>query len=216
MTKKEVYKIWSPSNLKWSNWVRPVPFVDLDKNNKILEIVDYNFPSIYYIDKYLKDMAIIIDINGVDSIKEGISLSRIGYQPIPIFNGTNPSLNVKSNVDNLAIGPYLIWGATELSKINLGEYANPVFLLDNNRLNRYRINRNIFDNSWDVYPQDLPSSKYFLNNGITKILVRGNEISKDLKKILYRYQLDNMKIYFTNGYDIPREIKIGKVKIENS
>lgn len=216
MTKKEVYKIWAPSNLKWSNWVRPVPFVDLDKNNKILEIVDYNFPSIYYIDKYLKDMAIIIDINGVDSIKEGISLSRIGYQPIPIFNGTNPSLNVKSNVDNLAIGPYLISGATELSKINLGEYANPVFLLDNNRLNRYRINRNIFDNSWDVYPQDLPSSKYFLNNGITKILVRGNGISKDLKKILYRYQLDNMKIYFTNGYDIPREIKIGKVKIENS
>ena len=51
MTKKEVYKIWAPSKLKWSNWVRPVPFVDLDKNNKILEIVDYNFPSIYYIDK---------------------------------------------------------------------------------------------------------------------------------------------------------------------
>ena len=184
MTNKEVYKIWAPYHKKWTNWVRPVPFIYLDES--INEFIDYNISHINYLSKILDNTAIIIDINGIDSIKEGIELAKIGYRPIPIFNGTS-SNNALATTNNKVIEPLLIWGALELKKIKLKDNALPVFLLDDNRINRYKINRGIFDNSWDVYYQDLPSSKYFLNNNIDKILVRANKINKDLNKILYDY-----------------------------
>ena len=212
MTNKEVYKIWAPYHKKWTNWVRPVPFIYLDES--INEFIDYNISHINYLSKILDNTAIIIDINGIDSIKEGIELAKIGYRPIPIFNGTS-SNNALSTTNNKVIEPLLIWGALELKKIKLKDNALPVFLLDDNRLNRYKINRGIFDNSWDVYYQDLPSSKYFLNNNIDKILVRANKINKDLNKILYDYQKNNLKILFTNGFEPIKEIKIKKIKYIN-
>ena len=27
MNAKEVYKLWAPFNKKWTDWVRPVPFI---------------------------------------------------------------------------------------------------------------------------------------------------------------------------------------------
>ena len=54
--------------------------------------------------------------------------------------------------------------------------------------------------------------KYFKDNGINKIIVRGLKLEKDLKKILYKYQKENIKIYFTNGYDEIKEIKLKKPK----
>ena len=212
MTNKEIYKKWAPYNIKWSSWVRPVPFIYLDE--KINEFIDYTLLHINYLNKALDNTAIIIDINGIDSIKEGIELSKISYRPIPIFNGTS-SNNALSTTDNKLIEPLLVWGALELQKIKLKDDALPIFLLDENRLNRYKINRGVFDNSWDIYYQDLPSSKYFLNNGIDKILVRANKINKDLNKILYDYQKNNIKILFTNGFEPIKEIKIKKIKYIN-
>lgn len=212
MTNKEVYKIWAPCNIKWCSWVRPVPFIYLDE--KINEFIDYTIPTINYLNKALDNTAIIIDINGIDSIKEGIELSKIGYRPIPIFNGTS-SNNASSTTNNKLIEPLLVWGALELQKIKLKDDALPVFLLDENRLNRYKIDSSVFDNSWDVYYQDLPSSKYFLNNCIDKILVRANKINKDLSKILFDYQKNNIKIFFTNGFEPIKEIKIKKIKYIN-
>lgn len=210
MTNKEIYKKWAPYNIKWSSWVRPVPFIYLDE--KIDEFIDFKIPHINYLNEVLPNTAIIIDIDGVDSIKEGIALNKIGYCPIPIFNGTSSNKAV-STTNNKVIEPLLVWGAFELKKIN--DEALPVFLLDENRLNRYKTDRGVFDNSWDIYYQDLPSSKYFLNNGIDKILVRANKINKDLNKILYDYQKNNIKILFTNGFEPIKEIKIKKIKYIN-
>ena len=124
-------------------------------------------------------------------------------------------MGTMSTTNNAIIEPFLIWGASELKKIPLEKDAPPVFLLDSNRLCRYKENRFVFDNSWDVYPQDLPSAEYFLKNGITKMIVIGNDIAKDLKKILYRFQTKNLQILFTNGYENPKAIKIKKVKIDD-
>lgn len=212
MTGKEVYKKWAPTGKRWVDWVRPVPFIGIDTPYQVHEFIDDSIPKIFYINNLSKDTAIIIDIEGVDSIKEGIALAHLGYRPIPIFNGTNPSIGVSSTTNNAMIEPLLVWGALELEKIVLEEDAPPVFLLDRNRLNRYKIDPSIFDNSWDIYPQDIPSPDYFLQNGITKIVVRGNQLSRDLKKVLYPYQKKNIKILFTNGYEEAREIKIKKIK----
>ena len=47
------------------------------------------------------------------------------------------------------------------------------------------------------------------------MIVIGNDIAKDLKKILYRFQTKNLQILFTNGYENPKAIKIKKVKIDD-
>ena len=213
MTNKEIYKIWAPDKKRWVDWVRPVPFINIDDSSSRKEFIDYRIPSINYLKEVLNDTALIIDIPGIDSIKEGIALAKLGYRPIPIFNGTDPPIGTISTTNNQIIKPLLIWGAFELKNIKLKNDAPPVFLLDQNRLNRYKINNGIFDNSWDIYDGDLPSPKYLLENGINKIIVRSNFQAKDLQKILYKWQKNNIKIFFTNGYEEPKEVKLKKFNI---
>lgn len=213
MTNKEIYKIWAPDKKRWVDWVRPVPFINIDDSSSRKEFIDYRIPSINYLKEVLNDTALVIDIVGTDSIKEGIALAKLGYRPIPIFNGTDPPIGTISTTNNQIIKPLLIWGAFELKNIKLKNDAPPVFLLDQNRLNRYKINNGIFDNSWDIYDGDLPSPKYLLENGINKIIVRSNFQAKDLRKILYKWQKNNIKIFFTNGYEEPKELKLKKFNI---
>ena len=213
MTGKEVYKIWAPFDAKWTDWVRPVPFVQIDDEDfKVYINGNFDVPKINYINKLKKDTAIIVDLPKHYSINEGIALAKIGYRPIPVFNGTAETKGAKATVDNHAVETGLIWGGIELQKIELDKNAPPVFLTDSNRLNRYKLDISIFDNSWDLYHQDLPSAEYFLKNGINKIIVRGNRFNRDLNKILYRHQEKGMKIYFTEGYENPEEIKLKKIK----
>ena len=212
MDRKEIYKIWAPRDCKWSAWVRPVPFVGIDSSYQNHEWIDYTIPTIRYLSGYQSDTVIILDIDGIDSIKEGIALAKLGYCPVPIFNGTNPPQGTKGTTDNQRIEPVLVWGAQELQKIKRVNHAAPVFLLDANRLNRYKVNPSIFDNSWDIYPQDMPTAEYFLKNDINKIIVRAEKIQRDLSKILYKFQKRGIKVLFTDGYEEPKIIKIKKVK----
>ena len=214
MLGKEIYKIWAPYGCKWVEWVRPVPFVGMNIDKEINEFIDYGISDIKYIDNLINDTAIIVDIVGVDSIKEGISLARFGYRPIPLFNGNIPMIGSAATTNNNILEVLLIWGANELKKIKLDNNALPVFLLDVNRLNRYKINASVFDNSWDIYPHDMPSGDYLIENGISKIIVRSDCIQKDLNKILYNYQKKGIEIFITNGLDIKR-INIKKVKDKN-
>ena len=213
MNAKEVYKVWARPSI-WSGWVRPVPFIDVDKDYKPDAILDFTIPEIYYVDSYQQNEAIFIDIDGPSSIKEGIALAQKGYRPIPIFNGTNPLPQSDTNVDNRLLMPYLIYGAEKLKSIAISEDASPVFLLDSNRLNRYRTNRSLFDASWDIYPQDIPSCKFLQSHQISKIIIRGTKVSKDLEKVLYPYQQKGMKIFFTNGFEKPVPIQLKKPRKE--
>lgn len=211
MTGKEVFKIWAPEGVKWVDWVRPVPFISINDNFKNYEVCDFTIPKISYMKKeLLDDTAIFIDLPSYNSIKEGLALVKLGYRPIPIYNGTNGQKGAMSIIDNNSIEMALIWGALELNKINVSDNAPPVFLLDSNRTNRARINVSVFDNSWDIYDQDVPPAEYFLKNGINKIIIRGDSIQKDLSKILYNFQKKKIKILFTNGYEEPKEIIIKK------
>ena len=165
MLGKDIYKCWYKENNKWCKWIKPTLFVDLD--NQILKnVVDYEIPHIYYIDKLRDDTAIIIDEDGDTSIKEGLALMNFGYILVPLFNSPYPLPNSKSLVSNLSIATLLIWGGTILKDKTVSDVAPPVFLLDKNRLNRYHKDKSIFDNSYDIYSQDLQSSNYFKNIGI--------------------------------------------------
>ena len=56
----------------------------------------------------------------------------------------------------------------------------------------------------------MPSADYFINNGIHKIVVIGDRLSRDLKKILYGYQKKKIEIYLQKGYAEPKKVRVHK------
>jgi len=224
MTGKEAFEIWAPTGARWTDWVRPVHFIApgeaatpnfSDTPTAPRVVMNPSIPDIYYISEPQTDAAIILDLPGYEGIKEGLALARLGWRPIPLYNGTNGQPGAMTLVDNQAIDIALVWGAEELSKIELPNDAPPAFLLDSNRTNRHKMNVSVFDNSWDIYEQDMPSAAYFPENGITEIIVRGQSIQRDLRRILYKYQKKGLQIFFTDGYENAKEVSIKKPLLKN-
>lgn len=208
MPGKEIFRRWAPVGKKWVDWVRPVPFVEINEYSKRYSISNFTIPTITFLDGNDTDAAFIVDLPGAESVKTGIALAKAGYRPIPIFNGTIEQQGARATVDNQSVGIALMWGASELSKIEISDDALPAFLTDSNRMHRFKMEESLFDNSWDVYPQDIPSAEYLLNNGIHKIIIIGESLSKDLKKILYDFQKKKIQIYLTKGYEAPKKVTI--------
>lgn len=215
MTGKDIFKNWAPVGARWTDWVRPVSFVSIKDTCKTGITCNFTIPTINYISKLPANMAIIVDLPGYDSINEGLALAQIGFRPIPLFNGTNEQEGAMALVDNHVIENALIWGASELTKIEIRPDALPAFLLDSNRTHRFKMNVSIFDNSWDLYDQDIPSAEYFLNHGIHNMIVRSEKIQLDVAKILYKFSRKGIKILFTKGYEMPKEVKVKKPSKRN-
>ena len=208
MTNREAFEIWAPKGCRWAPWVRPVPFI-MKHTGEINQIMNYEIPAIDYLNEMQTDTAIFLDLPGYESIKEGLSLAELGWRPIPLYNGTNEQQGAAPLIENHGIERALIWGAHKLKNIEIKKDAPPVFLLDSNRMHRFKPHDSYFDNSWDIYSQDIPSAKYFLNNGIYKIIVRGETINEDMAKILFEFQQKTeITILFTQGYETPQEVLI--------
>lgn len=215
MTVKEIYQIWAPPGKKWVDWVRPVPFAVIGEHSRQYGFAELTIPRIKPLPQAYADAAIIVDLPGSESVEEGIALAGIGYRPIPIFNGTIEQAGARATVDNHSVGVALCRGAEKLLVTDIRDDALPAFLTDSNRMNRFKMEEGLFDNSWDVYPQDLPTAEYFLNQGIHKIIVVSDEISKDLKKILYEFQKKKIDIYLTRRYDVINKVRIHKTFYKN-
>lgn len=194
LTGKAIYQTWAPSGKKWVDWVRPVPFIELHTQKKGYCVSELYIPEQIKVPQADGKTAIIVDLPGTDSIEMGLALAKKGYRPIPIYNGVEEQQGARATTDNQSIDVALFYGAKELEQISIPEEAPPVFLLDTNRLQRYKIDDSIFDNSWDVYPQDMPSAKYFKAQGIENILVIGDGGARDLKKILRNFKKKGLRI----------------------
>jgi hypothetical protein len=210
----DVYKAFVPKENKWSNWVRPVPFINIGMGKKNYS---YNFKEQHVFHSndenmklFLKDTAVIVDMPGASSINAGMNLVREGFRPIPIYNGIIEEENSKSVVDNQTVSAGLLWMAKELFNINISDDAMPAFLLDSNRLLQYKSKISVYDNSWDVYRQDMPSAEYLKNNSVKRILLISERISGDLRKILLNYRKAGIDIYLKNIYEEPKKIKVRK------
>jgi len=208
ITAVNTFKAWAPTGAMWTDWVRPVLFAAYDFSRSANAVVNLAIPDIPYMSRLNTDTAIILDLPGYDSIKEALGLAQFGWRPIPLYNGTIEQSGAMALVDNHAIEKALVLGAEKLRKIEISPDAPPTFLLDSNRMNRHKLNESVFDNSWDLYEQDMPSAEYFLSNGITKIIVRGQAVLKDLHIILYKLQKKGIKILFTSGDEPAKELKL--------
>ena len=209
MNGKELYKIYAPIGAKWVEWVRPVSFVAIDTYNRE-PLSNWTNRKVVFLEKYEENTAIFLDLPGKESIELGVSLARLGYRPIPLFNGTNEQKGSKSTNNNHMIESCLINGAQILKGISIKKDANPAFLLDSHRTDRHRAKESIFDNTWDLYGQDIPSLEYFKENNIKRIIIAGNEIQRDLKKIFLNFQSAGIEIYLTDGYLKPQKVKLVK------
>ena len=214
MTGKDIFNTWAPIGAKWVNWVRPVPFININEQFEGYESGEFVIPKINYMSKVKLNTAIIVDLPGNTSIKEGLAIAKFGFRPVPIYNGIDEQEGAMATVDNKIVKIGLIKGALELKKMQFDKDAPPVFLLDSNRMNRYKINLSVFDNSWDIYAQDIPSPEYFLKNGICDIIVRGNCINKDLNKVLYPFQKKGINIFLVDRYENLERVKLKKVITE--
>ena len=210
----DVYKAFVPKENKWSNWVRPVPFINIGMGKKNYS---YNFKEQHVFHSndenmklFLEDTAVIVDMPGASSINASMNLVREGFRPIPIYNGIIEEENSKSVVDNQTVSAGLLWMAKELFNINISDDAMPAFLLDSNRLLQYKSKISVYDNSWDVYRQDMPSAEYLKNNYVKRILLISERISGDLRKILLNYRKAGIDIYLKNIYEEPKKIKVRK------
>lgn len=209
MLGKEIFKIYAPKNAKWTEWVRPVSFVAIDTYNR-KPISNWIERKVMFMNQYEEDTAIFIDLPGKESVELGIGLAHLGYKPIPLFNGTDEQIGSQPTTDTYLIESCLINGSEKLKGISLPDNANPAFLLDSSRTNRYRAKESIFDNSWDLYKQDIPTPTYFKQNGITKIVIVGNSVQHDLKKIFLDFQNAGIEIYLSDGYTPAQTIKLKK------
>lgn len=210
MTGKDIFKIWAPYGAGWTDWVRPVPFVFICESFKRDTICNFMIPPIHYISGAPVNTAIIVDLPGYESINEGLALAQMGFRPIPLYNGTIEQEGAMALVDNHVVEHALIWGASELETLEIATDAPPAFLVDSNRTHQFKMNVSMFDNSWDLYDQDMPSAEYFLSHGIHNIIVRSEKIQMDLIKILYKFSGKGIRILFTKGYEAPKEVKIKK------
>lgn len=207
MNPLDIYRIWAPKESVWSAWVRPVSFLNIElcdgKYNG-------NLPTLHY-DKYIKsDTAVFLDMPGTQSILDGLVLALKGHQPIALFNASPAQLGASALVDTQSVTNLLYWGSKHLRSVVYDATTRPVFLLDSNRLMRYRTDPSLFDNSWDLYEQDIPSPKFFKEHGISKILVIATELNRDLTKIFYKFQQQGFNILLSDGINEPRHIKLRK------
>lgn len=210
MTDKEIYRIWAPLGKRWSEWVRPVPFVEIHEHSKAYSLTLHDVPVPDLSEDKFKDAAIIVDLPGAESVEAGLAYAKLGYRPIPLFNGTIEQSGARTTVDNQSVGMALVEGVKVVRELEFAEDALPVFMLDSNRLHRHRIDVTVFDNSWDIYAHDMPSADYFIKNNIHKIVVVGDFIGRDLRKILYGFQKKKLEIWFAKDDNEPKKIKVRK------
>lgn len=206
----DAYKTWAPFGKKWVDWVRPVPFIEMHTEKKPYCVSKLSIPEIPDLDIMGDKTAIVVDLPGEDAVEMGLALVQKGYRPIPIYNGVREQEGARATVNNQSIEEALLLGAEALRHMQIPEDAPPAFLVDTNRLQRYKMADSLFDNSWDVYPQDIPSAKHFLSQGMDNILVISHELSKDLKKIFYDFQKKGIHIYVSDGYTPTKKVRIKK------
>ena len=197
----EAYKIWAPDDAQWTAWAKPVLFMSTPQDvAETMEIPAINWfvPT--------GGTAVVVDLPGSDAVLEGLGLAKRGFRPVPIYNGVHAPSGAIPIVFVKDIVMALFSGAEYLRTLNIPDNAPPVFLLDSQRMKSGKV-PGTYDNRWLVFPQDMPSASYMMNNGISCVVVRSDSISRDLACILRRYQEKGIQILLCDGSET-KEVRI--------
>lgn len=200
------YQSWAPDDALWTQWAKPVLFA----NPVAYSLVTLNLPQITWTPENDGRTALIVDRPGEQGILEGLAFAEKGFRPVPLYNGVlgPDGSSMIVNVKNIVAGLYQ--GAEFLDRLQLPPGAPPVFLLDKNRMSKAVPDRRKYDNRWVVFPQDMPSADYMLEQGVCQIVVSGEQLQDDLKHILYSYQKKGIRIFQYRRGSAVKEIEVRK------
>ncbi len=190
----EAYKVWAPDGVLWAQWAKPVLFMrPAAASLKLIQI-----PEAGWISSLESDTMLIADLPGASGVTESLALARMGYRPVPLYNGVDGrtfSMIVKVG----EIASALFDGADILATYDISPDAPPVFMLDSNRMSGMGRQPGTYDNRWCVFPQDMPSAALLRNAGIRRVIVCSAGIQNDLSHILLRYQKEGIEICLCTG-----------------
>jgi hypothetical protein len=207
VTPEELYALWAPQQLIWSQWVIPVPFAQmtcLDEKDQSGSIEGIAANALV---EAASDLAIVADLPGGEAIRFGSALAQRGFRPVPIIDGSPgpfllpvaPSLQRSETkgkqivvVDMSDLLAALCEGGTFLQTVSLPAHAPPAFLVDSMRMTGEGImDKEVFDNRWKIVPQDFPSAQFLKGQGIGRVLLvhePRRQPQEDLAHVLRRWQ----------------------------
>lgn len=200
MANKELWDIWAPEGIVWSRWAKPALFANMNSAG-----LNFDVPPMgerveaevvgWIPGESVGRAAIVADLPGDLSAIAGLSLSKAGWRPVPLYNSTddtNAVVPMKSLVNTLARG------AQDLMAARLPDDAPPVFLIDAGRRGDIqKPSAGMYDNRWVVFPQDFPSGSFLLSQGIkTAILLQTTmrPPQTDLAHVMLRWKEAGIRI----------------------
>lgn len=199
MNREDLFDLWAPPDSPWSVWAKPVLFADMNYSTGVGGPVDpprvANFPL-------PPGTAVVVDVEGSNSVVYGLALAKAGYRPVPLFNS---GIEAGMLVNMRSVADYLLLGAETLQGCSLGPDAPPAFLLNADRLDNSGFSNQPgrYDNRWCVVAQDMPSAHYLQEMGIRQVVLVASQIRDDLSHILLRYQEAGLPILRTPDVATP-------------
>ena len=192
------YMTWAPDESRWSKWAKPVLFADM--THVVLDEPD--IPERVLDIETVGSTAVIVDLPGKDGVLAGLALARKGYRPVPLYNGVLGQGEELVPVRDIVRA--LLDGTAVLRGLDIKADAPPAFLLDASRMSGWK-QPGAYDNRWSVFPQDMPSAAYLIENGIDTVILLSASMQEDLRHILYRYDHQGIKIFTQDGGGYRRE-----------
>lgn len=188
---EELYRAWAAESSPWSAWVKPVLFASMA--GRTLEgIAATPTETAEWAPPPDHRLAVIVDVPGAPAVQVGLALARLGYRPVPLFNGTAGAGMI---VDVSGIMAGLVAGGPVLTGLTLPSTAPPAFLVDADRQAFGRVvDPGRYDNRWCVLPQDFPSARRLRELGAAGVLLYSAVVRSDLAHVLRRYEEDGLPL----------------------
>jgi len=189
MDKKQRFCIWSPNEgYTWTKFAKPALFAHAEEASG-RRVYEADIP-LDIRQRSNNETAIIVDLPSVTGVEAGLGLAKIGFRPIPLYNGIHEIKNggLQSAVDNTAIIDALVDGANILRYTDIPANAPPAFLLDAKREAKIPDAEDMYDNRWSVELDDMPDAVYMKEQGISRVIVwTDREMQDDLNLIVNSY-----------------------------
>lgn len=218
MTPQELYEIWAPPGSIWSPWAKPVIFAQMNMGKRkdgpasSGEDVFVPLESFSWVNQYIQDTAIVIDLPDVTAVDTAMQLANLGYRPVPLYNCAN-SESSRIIVPVEPIISALAYNAPLLSTFTIPLHAPPAFMLDSQRDTGIAPKPLDFDNRWVVFPQDFPSATFLQSNGIRRVLILQSkrkslmgavapELQADLYRVAQRWHHGGLEVMVRQTADV--------------
>jgi hypothetical protein len=203
----EVFHNWAPPSSVWTRWVKPVLFAHVrttqnptpsggQEPSLTLGLSDVVPPdprgAPYRSGGRPNDTAIIVDLPGIDSVRAGVALAKLGFRPVPLFNAY-PANGAAAAIDLWPIIDALIEGAAALGTLTLRDDAPPAFLLDANRRGPKSVGNRVFDNRSVCTTADFPTGRGLAARGIAHVVL----LREATGAVLPRMQAEGLVVHET-------------------